>query len=99
MESGIDRGSFLISFNLQMCVTIYNSNHTRDKLKALSDTDIRIILLYATREEATYIFKEAEKLKMTAKDFAWIVTQSVVGNAEISQPHKYLPTGILGESS
>nr|XP_034831518.1 glutamate receptor ionotropic, NMDA 2B [Maniola hyperantus]XP_034831519.1 glutamate receptor ionotropic, NMDA 2B [Maniola hyperantus] len=63
-------------------------------LNELVTSEARVMLLYATREEAADILSSAGDLHLTGENFVWIVTQSVLGS--ITQlPHKF-PIGMLG---
>lgn len=56
-------------------------------------SEARVMLLYATREEAADILAWARDLHLTGENFVWIVTQSVLGSMQ--QSHKF-PVGMLG---
>ena len=58
----------------------------------------RIILLYATREEAANILDWARERELTGNNFVWIVTQSVIGESKngIAQTKPQFPVGMLG---
>ena len=45
-------------------------------------SEVRIILLYCTKEEARTILANGAKLGLNSSNYLWIVTQSVVGNIE-----------------
>lgn len=69
------------------------------KLSKLKDTETRIILLYATNEEASKILQAATEMNLTEKDFVWICTQSIVGDIGDQKrivPHTFQP-GMLGK--
>lgn len=51
------------------------------------------MLLYCTKEEAVDILASAEELKITGENYVWVVTQSVIENA---QAHPTFPIGMLG---
>lgn len=56
-------------------------------------SEARVLLLYATRDEAADILSWAADLHLTGENFVWIVTQSVLGSMQ--QSHKF-PAGMLG---
>ncbi|KAG6462707.1 hypothetical protein O3G_MSEX013418 [Manduca sexta] len=62
-------------------------------LNELVTSEARVMLLYATREEAADILSAAGDLHLTGENFVWIVTQSVLGS--LQQPNKF-PVGMLG---
>lgn len=62
-------------------------------LNELVTSEARVMLLYATREEAADILSAAGDLHLTGENFVWIVTQSVLGSMQ--QPNKF-PVGMLG---
>lgn len=62
-------------------------------LNELVTSEARVMLLYATREEAADILSSAGDLHLTGENFVWIVTQSVLGSMQ--QPNKF-PVGMLG---
>ncbi|XP_013146716.1 PREDICTED: glutamate receptor ionotropic, NMDA 2B-like [Papilio polytes] len=62
-------------------------------LNELVTSEARVMLLYATREEAADILSTARDLHLTGENFVWIVTQSVLGSMQ--QPNKF-PVGVLG---
>lgn len=62
-------------------------------LNELVTSEARVMLLYATREEAAEILSAAGDLHLTGENFVWIVTQSVLGSMQ--QPNKF-PVGMLG---
>lgn len=59
----------------------------------------RIILLYATREEAARLLEWARERELTGHDYVWIVTQSVIGEsrAGVAPTKPQFPVGMLGE--
>lgn len=63
-------------------------------LSELVTSEARVMLLYATREEAADILSAAGDLHLTGENFVWIVTQSVLGSMQ--QPNKF-PVGMLGK--
>uniref|UniRef100_T1J731 Receptor ligand binding region domain-containing protein n=1 Tax=Strigamia maritima TaxID=126957 RepID=T1J731_STRMM len=71
-----------------------NTDEVRQKLTEIAKTETRIILLYSTREEAATIFDVAQQLRLTGKDYVWIVTHSVIGN--IPEAPFSFPSGMLG---
>ena len=56
------------------------------------------LLLYnlSFRREAALIMQHADDMKLTGKEYVWVVSQSVVGDA--SDAPKF-PVGLLGEWS
>lgn len=59
----------------------------------LVNSDARVMLLYCTKDEANEILKVASELHLTGENFVWVVTQSVIENA---QPKSSFPPGMLG---
>lgn len=70
-------------------------NEAEEDLAIVADSEARIMLLYSTRNEASYIMRSAEGLGLTGKNYVWIVTQSVVGSTNFA-PNDF-PVGMLGE--
>ncbi|XP_045496069.1 glutamate receptor ionotropic, NMDA 2B [Colias croceus] len=62
-------------------------------LNELVTSEARVMLLYATREEAADILSTAADLHLTGESYVWIVTQSVLGSMQ--SPNKF-PVGMLG---
>ncbi|CAG2162128.1 unnamed protein product [Oppiella nova] len=71
-----------------------NKEEIMEELLALSVSEARVLLLYSTKEEAFEIMAAAEELKMTGKNYMWIVTQSVLGGGD-KAPGSF-PPGMLG---
>ncbi|KAI1291857.1 Glutamate receptor ionotropic, NMDA 2B [Halotydeus destructor] len=66
------------------------------QLELLAKSEARVILLYSSKEEAQEIFYVANMLKLTGKNYIWIVTQSVVGTGSESHAPSEFPPGMLG---
>lgn len=66
----------------------------RNELEELADSEARIMLLFATREEALEIMGAAHDLGLTSKNYVWIASQSVVGTKP-ELPHEQFPPGML----
>ncbi|KAK0082487.1 hypothetical protein PV325_010302 [Microctonus aethiopoides] len=62
-------------------------------LLELVKSESRVMLLYATREEAIHILTAARDLKITGENYVWVVTQSVIEN--LQTPNQF-PVGMLG---
>nr|QPZ88974.1 ionotropic receptor 10 [Diaphorina citri] len=62
-------------------------------LEDLVHSESRVVLLYATREEAVRILSIANDLKITGENYIWVVTQSVIEN--LQTPSQF-PVGMLG---
>jgi ionotropic glutamate receptor NMDA 2B len=94
------RIKFLFRFNILDIYTIKkkNRNEIIKELQDLSVSEARVILLYSTKEEAQEIMAAAESLKMTGKNYMWIVTQSVLGGGADYAPGEF-PPGMLGMNS
>ncbi|XP_018906461.1 glutamate receptor ionotropic, NMDA 2B isoform X1 [Bemisia tabaci] len=60
----------------------------------LVNSEARVMLLYATREEAIHIMTWAREKKITGENYVWIVTQSVIENHQ--DPPYSFPVGMLG---
>ena len=63
-------------------------------LDVLLDSEVRIFLLYATKEEAREILTYTQKLGITGKNYVWIATQAVIGH-RTDAPAEF-PIGMLG---
>ncbi|XP_076276632.1 glutamate ionotropic receptor NMDA type subunit 2 isoform X4 [Lasioglossum baleicum] len=76
--------------------TILSSTLVTDAadLAELSKSESRVMLLYATREEAYRILQAAKDHKMTGENYVWVVTQSVIENRQM--PPSQFPVGMLG---
>ncbi|XP_032869139.1 glutamate receptor ionotropic, NMDA 2B [Amblyraja radiata] len=55
-----------------------------------------VILLFCTKDEATYIFQVAESVGLTGYGYIWIVPSTVTGNTDIILPE--FPTGLISVS-
>lgn len=64
-------------------------------LSELVSSESRVMLLYATREEAMFILAAARDLHITGENYIWVVTQSVIEN--LQTPNQF-PVGMLGKS-
>lgn len=64
-------------------------------LMELVNSESRVMLLYATREEATHILTAARDLKITGENYVWVVTQSVIENLQTPVGNQF-PVGMLG---
>lgn len=62
-------------------------------LLELVNSEARVMLLYATKDEASQILHTAEDLQLTGENYVWVVTQSVIENA---QAPPQFPIGMLG---
>ncbi|KAJ8866584.1 hypothetical protein PR048_032443 [Dryococelus australis] len=66
-------------------------------LQELVNSESRVMLLYATKDEAVSILTSArDRFHITGEKFVWVVTQSVIGDL---QPLSQFPVGMLGESA
>ncbi|XP_034944082.1 glutamate receptor ionotropic, NMDA 2B [Chelonus insularis] len=63
-------------------------------LLELVKSESRVMLLYATREEAIHILSAARELKITGENYVWVVTQSVI-ETMLQVPNQF-PVGMLG---
>ncbi|XP_044019132.1 glutamate receptor ionotropic, NMDA 2B isoform X3 [Aphidius gifuensis] len=64
-------------------------------LMELVNSESRVMLLYATRDEATHILTAARDLKITGENYVWVVTQSVIENLQ-TPVGNHFPVGMLG---
>ncbi|XP_024086175.1 glutamate receptor ionotropic, NMDA 2B isoform X2 [Cimex lectularius] len=62
-------------------------------LLELVNSESRVMLLYATREEAMHILAAARDYQITGENYVWVVTQSVIEN-QMNPTH--FPVGMLG---
>ncbi|KAJ8676354.1 hypothetical protein QAD02_012141, partial [Eretmocerus hayati] len=62
-------------------------------LNDLINSESRVMLLYCTKDEAGWIFREAIELKIIGENYVWIVTQSVIENR---QHGHHFPVGMIG---
>lgn len=72
-----------------------NRDEIKVELQELAASEARVILLYSTKEEAQEIMAAADSLKLTSKNYMWIVTQSVLGGGADYAPAEF-PSGMLG---
>lgn len=63
-------------------------------LLELKNSESRVMLLYATSEEANLILKYANDYNITGENYVWVVTQSVIEKKRTLQK---FPIGMLGE--
>ena len=70
-----------------------------EHIDEILQSETRIIMLYATREEAAEILDWAKGRGLTGNNYVWIVTQSVIGESRNGQaPSKpTFPIGMLGK--
>uniref|UniRef100_A0A4W3KDE6 Glutamate receptor n=1 Tax=Callorhinchus milii TaxID=7868 RepID=A0A4W3KDE6_CALMI len=68
-----------------------NNSKTQRLLKQI---DAQVLLLYCSREEAEYLFEEAEEAGLVGPGYIWIVPSVTVGNTE--QVAKSFPVGLIG---
>ena len=67
-------------------------------MSEVAATEVRILLLYSTQAESASILESAAAVGLTSSEYLWMVTQSVVGNADHkSSSRKSLPVGMIGE--
>ena len=83
--------TFIHSFRIQLEVKV----STREDLRALEESETRILLLYATRPEGENIMRWAKEAGLTSKSYIWVATQSVIGESRDASPD--LPAGMLGK--
>jgi len=85
-----------IKFFIQAEVKVTKAEHIDDLIKS----ETRIILLYATREEASMILDWARSRDLTGHKYVWFVTQSVIGESRngIAPAKHQFPVGMLGVS-
>ncbi|GBM49953.1 Glutamate receptor ionotropic, NMDA 2B [Araneus ventricosus] len=67
----------------------------RSEMEDLADSEARIILLFASRQEAFEIMGAARDLGLTGKHYVWIAAQSVIGT-QLDTPPGHFPPGMLG---
>ncbi|CAM1303375.1 GRIN2B (predicted) [Pycnogonum litorale] len=72
-----------------------NEDQIRSGLVEWTHSESRVILLYATRDEAALIFSVAKEQGLTTKDYIWITTQSITGPTN-SRAVAEFPRGMLG---
>ncbi|OQR74404.1 glutamate-like, partial [Tropilaelaps mercedesae] len=63
-------------------------------LQELADGEARVVILFCGTEDARQIFIASSRHGITGKNYAWIVTQAVIGSAERA-PGEF-PTGLIG---
>ncbi|XKL63873.1 hypothetical protein PGB90_006237 [Kerria lacca] len=78
-----------LKFTLLNAVLVTNSSD----LIELVNSESRVMLLYATSDEANGILKAADEYKIIGENYVWVVTQSVIENLRTS--HQF-PIGMLG---
>lgn len=67
------------------------------EMEQLADSEARVFLLYCNKEEASYIMRAANQLGLTGRNYIWVVTQSVIGQAFDNAAPADFPTGLLGK--
>ncbi|KFM73572.1 Glutamate [NMDA] receptor subunit epsilon-2, partial [Stegodyphus mimosarum] len=73
-----------------------NKDEIRTELEDLADSEARIMLLFATRDQAKEIMTAATDLGLTSKNYVWIASQTVVGTILDSSIFLQFPIGMLG---
>ncbi|XP_073998122.1 glutamate ionotropic receptor NMDA type subunit 2 isoform X3 [Rhodnius prolixus] len=63
-------------------------------LMELVNSESRVMLMYATREEAVHILAAAQDFGITGENYVWVVTQSVI-EKQMNPAHQF-PVGMLG---
>ncbi|XP_074647823.1 glutamate receptor ionotropic, NMDA 2B-like isoform X2 [Tubulanus polymorphus] len=85
-------------FNFELLQTVHlvemDEKGIRKQLIKIKDSDTRIMLLLASKEDSHNIFAVAAELGLTADQYMWIVTQSAVGNKQTPPPS--YPVGMMG---
>ncbi|VDP29751.1 unnamed protein product, partial [Soboliphyme baturini] len=69
-----------IELFIEVQINTKNITSLRRQMDRLAKSEARIFLLYSTNDEADQIFRMANALGLTGKQYLWIVTQSVVSN-------------------
>ena len=83
-------------YNVQAVFKVTETNGW--DMKQLAESEVRIIILYCTQNEASEILKSAQKSNLTSNKYLWLVTQSVIGDPfDRSVNRRALPVGMLGE--
>ncbi|XP_054718947.1 glutamate receptor ionotropic, NMDA 2B-like [Uloborus diversus] len=84
-------------FTIVDIVTIKGTHREEilNEMGDLADSEARIMLLFATRQEAIEIMAAAQELGLTGKNYVWIAAQSVVGT-NLDTPSDQFPSGMLG---
>ncbi|XP_035210254.1 glutamate receptor ionotropic, NMDA 2B-like, partial [Stegodyphus dumicola] len=72
-----------------------NKDEIRNELEDLADSEARIMLLFATRDQAKEIMTAATDLGLTSKNYVWIASQTVVGTILDSSIFLQFPIGML----
>ena len=87
----------LFRFDILDIVTLKyeTKDEIRNELESIADSEARIFLLFATKEQSYEIMGAAKDLGLTGKHYVWIASQSVVGAVHDSK-FIYLPRGMLG---
>ena len=62
-------------------------------------SQVRIVLLYCTKDEANNIMEWARDKDLTGNNYVWIVTQSVIGESRkgTASAKPQFPIGMLGK--
>lgn len=68
----------------------------RNQLEIIADSEARIFLLFASRDQSREIMAAGRDLGITGKNYVWIASQSVVGPSLGTKPEG-LPRGMLGK--
>ena len=83
-------------YNVQAVFKVTDTNGW--DMKQLAESEVRIIILYCTQNEASQILQSAQKSNLTSNKYLWLVTQSVIGDPfDRSVNRRALPVGMLGE--
>lgn len=77
-------------FTLLNAVLVTNASD----LIELVNSESRVMLLYATSDEANFILKAADEYKIIGENYVWVVTQSVIEH--LRTPLQF-PVGMLGK--
>ena len=84
------RRVFVYRFTLLNAILVTNASD----LIELVNSESRVMLLYATSDEANFILKAADEYKIIGENYVWVVTQSVIEN--LRTPLQF-PVGMLGK--
>ncbi|XP_022252783.1 glutamate receptor ionotropic, NMDA 2B-like, partial [Limulus polyphemus] len=88
-----------IDFKYNIMDVFVIKNKTRkeiaEEIEFLKHSEVRVFLLYSTKEEGAEVMGAASDLGITGKNYVWIVTQSSFGTVENNAPPEF-PVGMLG---
>ncbi|ELU11683.1 hypothetical protein CAPTEDRAFT_179505 [Capitella teleta] len=87
--------SSVYNYDILSVIKISTPTHSviKRELERLKSSDTRVILFYASKEEAEVIFPHADSVGLTSKEYIWVACKAIIGDAGF--PAVNYPVGLL----